>query len=258
MLRKLTAILIFLVPLAAPAVENLYFDSDGVKLHYLQAGEGETVVLLHGFSGSAVGLYLEPGTIDALVAAGFRVVAVDQRGHGDSDKPHDADSYGLEMVEDVRRLLDHLEVNEVHLAGYSMGAKVANTFRERYPRRLRSVVLGGYGWPWQSSRRTLTEAREEMTSRTVLPGNDLDALAAVSVGSYDLTPSADNLQANEVPALAIIGDNDTTVSREDFETLAETMSGLETVVIPGTHAGPDGAPYKPVYAQKLVEFLLAH
>jgi hypothetical protein len=48
------------------------------------------------------------------------------------------------------------------------------------------------------------------------------------------------------------------VSRKDFETLALTMAGLETVVIPGTHAGPDGAPYKPIYAQKLVEFLLAH
>jgi len=258
MLRKLTAILIILVPLASQAVENQYFESGGVKLRYVVAGEGETVVLLHGFGGSAVGLYLEPGTIDALVAAGYRAVALDQRGHGNSEKPHDIDSYGLEMVEDVRRLLDHLDVDKVHLAGYSMGSKVANTFRERYPERLRSLVLGGYGWPWRSSRPTLEEARERLNSQSVLPGNDLDALAAVSVGSYDLTPSASDLHNNEIPTLAIIGDKDTTVSREDYETLVDTMSALETVVIPGTHAGSDGAPYKPVYAQKLVEFFAAH
>lgn len=256
-MQKLIAILLFLVPVASLAVENQYFDSHGVRLRYIIDGEGETVVLLHGFSGSAEGLYLEPGTFGALVEAGFRVVALDQRGHGNSDKPHDPDDYGLEMVEDVRRLLDHLHVDKVHLAGYSMGAKVANTFREHYPERLYSIVLGGYGWPWRSSRMTLEEARERLSTQMVLPGNDLDALAAVSAASYRLTPSAADLESNRVPALAVIGDDDTTVPREDFDTLAHTMANLQTVVIPGTHAGPDGAPYKPVYAQKLISFLTA-
>jgi pimeloyl-ACP methyl ester carboxylesterase len=254
-MSKLTAILLFLVPMTALAVENQYFDSDGVRLRYIVGGEGETVVLLHGFSGSAEGLYVEPGTFGALVEAGFRVVALDQRGHGNSDKPHGPDDYGLEMVEDVRRLLDHLHVDKVHLAGYSMGSKVANTFRERYPERLYSIVLGGYGWPWRSSRVTLAEARERLSTRMVLPGNDLDALAAVSAASYDLTPSVADLESNRIPALAIIGADDTTVPREDFQTLADTMANLETAVIPGTHAGPDGAPYKPEYARKLVGFL---
>ena len=252
-LRVIAALL--LTATSGLAAENHHFDSDGVRLRYLSDGSGETVILLHGFSGSAEGLYLRPGTFDALVRAGYRVVALDQRGHGNSEKPHDPDAYGMAMVEDLRRLIEHLNVDTVHLAGYSMGAKVAATFLATYPDRVRSIVLGGYGWPWQSARRTFDEAREQMQTREVLPGNDLVALAAASVGMHELTPAADAVRSNEVPAIAIIGDKDSVVPQEDQDTLAATMGNLETVVIPGTHAGPDGAPYKPVYAQTVVAFL---
>ena len=80
------------------------------------------------------------------------------------------------------RLLDHLEVDKAHIVGYSMGAKIANSFRTRHPDRLISLVLGGYGWPWQSPPVSLHEARANMENRTVLPGNDLDALAAYQAG----------------------------------------------------------------------------
>lgn len=237
------------------AADDKTFDSGDVRLRYVSGGDGATVVLLHGFSGSAKGLYIEPGTFDALVNAGFRVVALDQRGHGKSDKPYATDAYGLEMVEDVHRLLDHLGVDRVHLVGYSMGGKVANSFRAEYPDRLLSVTLGGYGWPWRSAQATYDTARQRLDTRPVLPGNDLDALAAVSVGMHELHASEESLRTNEVPAFAIIGDMDEVVSRADFATLVETMANLESAVIPGTHAGPDGAPYKPVFAEKLVDFL---
>jgi len=243
---------------AATAADSEVFDSAGVGLRYFSAGAGETVVLLHGFSGSAEGLYLKPGTFDAIVGAGYRVVALDQRGHGASEKPHAPESYGMEMVEDVRRLLDHLQVERAHLVGYSMGAKVSNTFRANYPERLLSITLGGYGWPWQGPQTSLAEARSRMRDRTVLPGNDLDALAAVSVGMYDLTPAKDNLRANRVPALAIIGDQDDVVSATDLDTLKNTMAKLELVIVPGTHAGSDGAPYKPRFAEELIAFLGTH
>lgn len=240
------------------AADSRHFDSDGVALRYLVGGSGETVVLLHGFGGSATGLYLEPGIFDGLVNAGYRVVALDQRGHGDSEKPHDPDSYGLEMVEDVRRLLDHLGVERAHLVGYSMGAKVSSTFRDRYPQRLLSVTLGGYGWPWPWQESTLEAARAGLQQRTVAPGNDLDALAAVSTAGHALAVTAQSLRANRVPAFAIIGDADEVVPREDFEALKDTMANLEVRVIPGTHAGPDGAPYTPAYSDALLEFLAKH
>lgn len=243
---------------AAAATESADFDADGVKLRYFDAGAGETVVLLHGFGGSAEGLYLGPGTFDALVGAGYRVIALDQRGHGRSGKPHEPERYGLQMVEDVRRLLDHLGIERVHLVGYSMGGRVANAFRAHYPGRLHTVTLGGYGWPWRSPRVTLEESRADMAERDVLPGNDLDALAAVRVGGYQLETSEQDLRANDVPALAIIGDNDEVVPPADRETLRTTMSNLEMVVIPGTHAGPDGAPYKPIFAKELIGFLARH
>jgi pimeloyl-ACP methyl ester carboxylesterase len=244
--------------IAAFAGESNRFDSGGVSLRYVSDGAGETVVLLHGFSGSAEGLYIKPGTFDALVKAGYRVVALDQRGHGLSDKPYTADSYGMNMVEDVRRLLDHLGEEKVHLVGYSMGAKVSNTFRSLYADRLLTITLAGYGWPWQSATVTLEEAGKQLTHRTVLPGNDLKALAAVSVGSNELTPTEESLRSNTVPAFAIIGDKDEVVSSENFNTFKETMANLEAVVIPGTHAGPDGAPYKPVFAEQLIAFLARH
>lgn len=249
---------LLLCHMSAFATESSHFDSDGVSLHYVSAGSGETVILLHGFSGSAEGLYVKPGTFDALVQAGYRVVALDQRGHGRSDKPYDAESYGMNMVEDVRRLIDHLGVDQVHLVGYSMGSKVSNTFRSLYADRLLTITLGGYGWPWQSPSMTLQEAQQRIGNRTVLPGNDLLALAAVSVGSNALTPSEESLRSNKVPAFAIIGDKDKVVSGENFNTFKETMANLEFVVMPGTHAGPDGAPYKPQYAAELIRFLSKH
>ena len=240
----------------AMAKEDRTFDADGTALRYIAAGDGgATVVLLHGFSGSAEGLYIQPGTFDALIDAGFRVVALDQRGHGKSDKPHAASAYGREMVEDVRRLLDHLGLERVHLVGYSMGGKVANSFRAAYPGRLHSVTLGGYGWPWRSAPSTLESARRQLDTRPVLPGNDLDALAAVSVGMHHIHASEDSLRSNEVAAFAIIGDSDEVVSKAEFDELAATMANLTTTVIPGTHAGPDGAPYKPVFAEELIRFL---
>jgi pimeloyl-ACP methyl ester carboxylesterase len=241
----------------AHAGESRYFDSDGVRLRYIIDGGGETVVLLHGFSGSSQGLYVNPGTFDTLVAAGYRVVALDQRGHGMSDKRYDASDYGLNMVEDVRRLLDHLDADRVHLVGYSMGARVSSGFLAAYPERLLTITLGGFGWPWQSPPTTTEAALAALSEDNVLPGNDIRALAAVRAGGSGavLTPDEQVLRDNKIPAFAIIGDRDEVVPREKFEALGETMSNLESVTIPGTHAGPDGAPYKPIFAAKLVEFL---
>lgn len=237
------------------AAEPAWFDSDGLRLRYFAAGAGETVVLLHGFGGSATGLYIEPGTFDALVAAGYRVIALDQRGHAGSDKPHAADAYGRLMVEDVRRLLDHLGEDRIHLVGYSMGGKVAASFHAAHPERLLSIALCGYGWPWRNPEVTLDEARARLAERAVLPGNDLEALAAVSVGLPGLTPAEASLRSNTLPAIAIIGDRDEVVSAPDLATLADTMAGIEVVAIPGTHAGPEGAPYTPRFAAELIRFL---
>ncbi|MGI9206046.1 MAG: alpha/beta fold hydrolase, partial [Woeseiaceae bacterium] len=87
---------------------------------------------------------------------------------------------------------------------------------------------------------------------------DIKALAAVSMTMHALSPSEANLRANAVPAFGIIGDKDAVVSAEDFKTFRETMAELQVITIPGTHAGSDGAPYKPRFAQEIIGFLAAN
>ncbi len=255
-----TSVFVFLLMLhsASFSAEERYFDAAGAQLRYFIDGSGAAVVLLHGFSGSPEGLWIKPGTFDALVAAGYQVIALEQRGHGKSSKFYDRDSYGIEMMKDVGRLMDHLEIERVHLIGYSMGAKVANAFRASYPDRLLSLTLGGYGWPWRSGDESIAEAKARLQVDFVLPGNDLRALAAVRVGLNDLIPSEDSLRANSVAAFSLVGTADKVVSRSDLDTLRSTMANLETKDMPGTHAGPDGAPYKAQFAAELVRFLAKH
>src|SRR6185503_733917 len=84
--------------------------------------------------------------MDALEKAGYRVVAMDCRGHGQSGKPHDPGQYGLEMVRDVVRLLDHMQITRAHIVGYSMGGSIATQLLVKHPDRLRTVTLLGAGW----------------------------------------------------------------------------------------------------------------
>lgn len=127
--------------------EQKHFDSNGVKLHYVDEGSGTPVLLSHGYSGNLTQSWRKSRVIQRLVDANYRVIAYDHRGHGLSDKPHAAGSYRIRMVEDAKRLLDHLKINRCHLVGYSMGAVIANKSRQTDPDRLLSVTLAGYGQP---------------------------------------------------------------------------------------------------------------
>ena len=80
--------------------------------------------------------------IDTL-AKDFRVIALDCRGHGKSDKPHDATKYGNEMIEDVARLMDHLNIPKAHIVGYSMGGAITGKFITMHPDRVLTAVFGG-------------------------------------------------------------------------------------------------------------------
>ena len=120
------------------------FDAEGVQLRYVTAGTGEPVLLLHGITRTIEVDWKEPGLFDALTEE-FRVIALDQRGHGRSDKPDEKSSYGMEMVYDVIRLLDHLGLEAAHVIGYSMGGRIALKMVITDPTRLRSIVLAGSG-----------------------------------------------------------------------------------------------------------------
>jgi len=137
--------------LVAPSTalaEGTSFDSADVPIHYTdKGGDGEPVVLVHSFT----------STSDMWTKAGFgrsddfRFIALDVRGHGQSGKPDDPAAYGVEMVEDVVRLMDHLDIDDAHVAGYSMGAEIALKLATEHPERVRSIVAGGSGWSPESA-----------------------------------------------------------------------------------------------------------
>ena len=121
------------------------FDSNGVKISYFVHGKGEPVVLVHGWLSSAGINWALTGTSD-LLARDFQVIAIDVRGHGLSDKPTKVDAYGMELVEDIARLLNHLNIKKAHIVGYSMGGIITAKFLVTHPDRVLSGTLAGSGW----------------------------------------------------------------------------------------------------------------
>ena len=102
--------------------------------------------LIHGFASTANVNWVHPGWLKTLSDAGYRVIAIDNRGHGASDKPRDAEAYRpWVMAEDAIALLDHLDLPDAHLMGYSMGARISTFATLAHPDRVRSLVLGGLG-----------------------------------------------------------------------------------------------------------------
>src|SRR5262245_44224221 len=122
------------------------FDSAGVAIAYEDLGEGPPIVLVHGLASERRNNWKEPRWFDTLTAAGRRVIPLDCRGHGESDKPHDPAAYAVELVSgDVLRLMDHLGVERADLMGYSMGSRISASLLARHGDRFGAAVLGGVG-----------------------------------------------------------------------------------------------------------------
>ena len=125
-LRRLTRslpLLLLASLLSVSSAEDRYFNSGDVKLHYTVEGTGEPVILVHGFAGSIGTNWRTPGVVKGLSDA-YQVIALDNRGHGQSEKPHNPAAYGKEMVDDVIRLMDHLNISKAHIVGYSRGGVI--------------------------------------------------------------------------------------------------------------------------------------
>jgi pimeloyl-ACP methyl ester carboxylesterase len=267
----------------APA-QDLHFDSGGVKIRYTVQGEGEPLLLVHGFTASVEANWGAPGTIDAL-DDDYRVIAIDARGHGKSGKPYDPASYGFHMVEDVIRLMDHLGILKAHLAGYSMGGGIALQAAITYPDRFYSVILGGAGWqppgsPFEGLMKTLADSLEQgkglgplilalnppgqappapeqiaAINEQLLATNDAKALAAVVRGfANNRQITLEQLKANRVPMLAVVGDIDPVKAAVDG--MVEAGVPLERKLLPGKDHLTAVA--DPQLAASMREFLMRH
>jgi len=122
------------------------FRHDGVEIAFLDEGEGEPIVLVHGFASNAAVNWVHPGWVATLTKAGRRALALDNRGHGASSKLYDPAAYHTSlMAGDVRALLDHLELGTADVMGYSMGARIGAFLALAHPERVRSAIFGGLG-----------------------------------------------------------------------------------------------------------------
>lgn len=122
------------------------FSAGSVELAYIDEGDGEPVVLVHGFASTKEVNWVNPGWVATLTRARHRAIAFDNRGHGASTKLYDPALYhtGL-MADDIRALLDHLGLDRADVMGYSMGARNTAFLALKHGDRVRSAVLGGLG-----------------------------------------------------------------------------------------------------------------
>lgn len=241
------------------------FDSfDGTSLAYEMEGDGTDVLLLHGFATDSYINWVRPGIVEALLKAGYRVTTLDQRGHGLSDKPHDAKAYADDaMVRDAQALLDHLDVERCFGAGYSMGARNMLELVVRDD-RVRAAVFGGIGsnmlhareWGGSIADAMLAEDRSTVTDRFAksfrdfadLTGADRIALAAcMTIAREPLK----GLESIDVPVLILCGDNDPMVGSP--QVLADAIPGARAAIVGGTHLNVVN---NPAFHQGLLNFLV--
>jgi pimeloyl-ACP methyl ester carboxylesterase len=223
------------------------FAHDGVEIAFLDEGEGDPIVLVHGFASTAQVNWLHPGWISTLTRAGRRVIALDNRGHGASSKLYDPAAYHTaNMAEDVRALLDHLDVPRADVMGYSMGARITAFLALAHPSRLRRAVLGGLGIRLVDGvglPESIAEALEAPSLAQVSDPtghmfrafaeqtkSDLKALAACIRGSRQ-TLTREQVAAIRAPVLVAVGTKDT-VAGSARELAALLPSGV-ALDIPG-------------------------
>jgi pimeloyl-ACP methyl ester carboxylesterase len=227
---------------------------DGQSIAYGVSGDepdtNAAVLLHHGFASTSRINWIRPGLVGALEAVGRRVVVIDARGHGQSDRPHEPEAYGGgAMVRDVVALLDHLGLERVDLAGYSMGAFVAIGVAAAGELRLRSLLLGGAGIGQVRGSRpevasAIAEALEADSPTAIesasarayrnfadATGQDRFALAAIQRSGIGL--DVDAAAAVSVPTVVVNGEQDTLVG--DPYSLGGLIRGARTIIVPGDH-----------------------
>jgi pimeloyl-ACP methyl ester carboxylesterase len=222
------------------------FHNGAVEIAYLDEGEGDPIVLVHGFASSKNVNWVYPAWVSELKKNGRRVIAVDLRGHGDSSKLYDPAEYSIEiMADDVIALMDHLKFDSADMMGYSMGGRTTAYLARTQPARLRSAILGGIGiglikggGPGENVAEALeAPSLDDVTDpvgRTFRAfadqtRSDRRALAACLRGSRRLM-TRDEAAAINVPVLIAVGTSDEIAG--SAQALGKIIPGAEVLDIP--------------------------
>lgn len=264
------------------------FDSNGVKIRYVTEGKGVPVVLIHGWMGDSSMWGVDiVGNTKLKPAEGFMLIALDCRGHGKSEKPHEADKYGIAMADDVVRLLDHLKIEKAHLVGYSSGSFIAGRVVATHPERVLSVVYGGQApliaGPKAPSMGTneveifakavdegkdlgayimavmpadkpkVTEAQAKAIAKFLYGGKDVKAFALAGRSFGDLEVEAEQLRKFQSPILFIHGGKESDIVKNRVASVRKTLGRGEVKVIEGTDHVT--TLMKPEFGLAILEFL---
>lgn len=222
------------------------FKNGAVELEYLDEGEGDPIVLVHGFASSKSVNWVYPTWVSELRKNDRRVIALDNRGHGESSKLYDSEEYHLGiMAGDVIALMDHLKIERADVMGYSLGGRMTAYLAQTQPRRIRSAILGGIGMglitgggPGENVAKALeADSLDDVTDpvgRTFRAfadqtRSDRRALAACLRGSRRLMTSEEAAQI-AVPVLIAIGTSDEIAG--SASELQEVIAGSQVLDIP--------------------------
>jgi pimeloyl-ACP methyl ester carboxylesterase len=243
------------------------FRNGAVEIAYLDEGEGDPILLVHGFASSKNVNWVYPTWVSELKKNGRRVIAFDDRGHGESSKLYDAADYEIAtMAGDIRALMDHLDIERADVMGYSLGSRMTAVLAVREPQRLRSAILGGIGiglieggGPGESVAEALeAPSLEDVTdpvARTFRAfadqtRSDRRALAACLRGSRRLM-TREEAAAVKVPVLIAVGTADEIAG--SAQALGKIIPGAEVLDIPNRdHMRAVG---DKVYKTGVLEFL---
>ncbi len=221
-----------------------FVNNDGVRIHYEVEGQGDPLVIQHGFTGSIETVRLL-GYSDSLKDS-YRVILIDARGHGVSDKPPTPESYGMQTAAgDVLAVLDALGIPKAHFFGYSMGGVIGFAMADLAPERLLSLIAGA-AHPFEDNLESFrnidgkdpdafVKALQTFLGEKIAPEivplvltNDLEALAAAArprPGMEDMLPSLN------VPCFLFCGTEDP--RHPLVEKCAGQISDAKFVSLPG-------------------------
>ena len=267
----------------AEAPTHHYFTaSDGVNIHYMRLGDsGSHVVLIHGYTGSAEGNWFRNGIAEAL-STNHRVVAIDCRNHGQSDKPTPR---GFGIPSDVLELMDHLKIEMAHIHGYSMGGAITGQLLASNPERFITAAFGGSGIresdpSWVAKVPADKEGRDPQESevsralriRSAMD-NGMTRTEAEEAASVPRRPIMDSITDSQltalrrrwvleidltkvmIPVLAINGEYDSPLSKT--HRMSRELPNFTNVVLPGkSHLTAIVGGYMPdQYRESLVDFI---
>jgi pimeloyl-ACP methyl ester carboxylesterase len=243
--------------------------TDGVRIAWEITGEGAPILLVHGFGSDRVQNWRAPGWYDTLAKAGYAAVALDCRGHGESDKPHDTAAYGESiMVDDIALVMRAAGIRRTAIMGYSMGGSLTLQVCHRFPAQVSCAIIGGVGEVyftrsngWRAAiadgiladeRAPLSPVQKMFRNFAHQRGKDALALAAC-MRSPRTPPNRDELAAIATPALVVCGETDE-VSGPAQPLAAELGNGRAVTIPRRDHMLTVG---DKLYKQAVLEFLHA-